>query len=180
MLHSVAQVTPLLFQPAFDPYHTVFRMLRLRTTMPRGRALHSDHFRLLDYYLMFPSRIVRIRVQQKHRGLRNRAMASAGATPYEQQPDGRLLFGRMKPFQVVAIQGLATRRYIDPNRLEKNEVSFADREIPSPLKERVDQANAEAAAVIAFLCVLANEYELGGVGGLKDRTGLMEFRYDSI
>jgi hypothetical protein len=176
----VAQVTPLSYQPAFDPYHTVFRMLRLRMAMPRGKVLHSDHFRILDYYLMFPSQMTRIRVQQKHRALRNRAIANAGATPYEQQPDGRLLFNRMKPFQAVAIQGLATRRYIDPSRLEKNEVAFVDREVPPILMDRVTQANADAAPVIGFLSALANEYELSGVGGLKDRTGLMEFRYDSI
>jgi len=171
---------PLSYQPAFDPYHTVFRMLRLRAAVPRGGVLHRDHFRILDFYLMFPSQMTRIRVQPKHRGLRNRAVANAGATPYEQQPDGRLLFNRMKAFQIVAIHGLATRGYVNLARLERNEVVTDDREIPAALRARIDQANLESTAVMEFLSALANEYELSGVGGLKDRTGLMEFRYDSI
>src|SRR5690348_14330980 len=103
-------MTPLSFQPVFDPYHAVFRLLRLRAAVPRDRTLHYDHLRILDFYLTFPARMERIRVLPKHRGLRNRAVANAGATPYEHHPEGRSLFNRMKAFQTVAIQGLGRRR----------------------------------------------------------------------
>ena len=176
----MAQMTPLSFQPAFDPYHAVFRILRLRSVVLSAKPIHYDHLRILDYYLMFPSRMTRIRVQPKHRGLRNRAMANAGGTPYEQQPDARSLFNRMKPFQAVAIQGLASRKYLDPILLANNEVAFVDRTMPAALEDRVEAANSDANAVIQFLGALATEYELSGVGGLKDRSGLLEFRYDAI
>ncbi len=86
----------------------------------------------------------------------------------------------MKPFQSVAIQSLASRSYLDPISLAKNEIAFTDKAVPAALSERISAANSDDKAVIEFLSALANEYELSGVGGLKDRTGLLEFRYDAI
>lgn len=171
----------LSYQAAFDPYHAAFRLLRLRDALKAKIVLHVDHIRILDYFMAFPSRLEMLRVTPKHRKLRNQALAFAGAKPYEQQPDDRVLLERMRSFQAVALQGLASRELVDEKQLlARNEVSFSGRLLADPLQQRIESLNAEASPLLKFIVALATEYVLGGVGGLKERSGLLEFRYDTV
>jgi hypothetical protein len=56
VLHPVAHVIQLTYQAAFDPFHAIFRLLRLWSILKR-RPLPHDTVRILDFYLLFPFRI---------------------------------------------------------------------------------------------------------------------------
>jgi hypothetical protein len=170
----------LTYQPAFDPFHTIFRLLRLRPVLAASGRLHRDHVRLLDFYLVFPFRIEGIRLLPKHRGYRKLASIYATAKPYGDQPDDVTLFGRMEPIQTVALETLATNRVLDASELRADIVVPTDVGIPEELSERVGSANAHDQALVEFLQVLATEYSLSGPNGLKARTGLLEYRYDAL
>lgn len=170
----------LTFQPAFDPFHAVFRSLRLRPIIQKHGPLHRDHVRVLDFYLLFPFRIEGIRLAPKHRKYRKLAEDYEAKKPYGNQPEDRSVFGRMEHMQLTALDTLAKKNLIVPERWADGEVSATATSIPVPLGPRVEEANAQEADLLAFLEVLVTYYEFLGPNGLKDRTKLLEARYDAV
>src|SRR5690349_18245742 len=118
MLRAVACMIQLAYQPAFDPFHAIFRLLRLRPVLVGSGSLHRDHVRLLDFYLLFPFRIEGIRLLSKHRGYRKLASVYATAKLYGDQPEDVTLFSRMEPIQTVALETLAIHRVLDALELK--------------------------------------------------------------
>jgi hypothetical protein len=85
-----------------------------------------------------------------------------------------------QPMQIAAFNTLASRDLIDRQRWSVGEVLATAAQLPDALKPRIEAANARDAELEAFLSVLASEYSLTGTNGLKDRTGLMEYRQDAV
>jgi hypothetical protein len=169
----------LSFQPAFDPFHAVYRFLRLWPILERG-PLSCDTVRILDFYLLFPFRIRNIRFTRPHMRYRKLAAAYASTRPYGEQPEDRTVFARMEPMQNAALDTLASHEMIEPSQLALGQVEITDLPLPEDIAVRVAAANSRDADLIEFLGVLASEYELLGPNGLKARTELMEFRYDPV
>lgn len=137
-----------------------------------------DELRLLDFYLVFPFLIEHIRLMPKHRSYRN--LARNYARPYSEQPEDRVVFQRMRPIQFAALETLAVNELLEVQALEVGRAQATAKE-PSPqLLRRIATANKRDGALLEFLGVLAKEYPFEGPGGLKDRTGLLEFRYDAV
>jgi hypothetical protein len=169
----------LTFQPAFDPFHAVFRALRLRSFATVERALHRDHMRILDFYLLFPFRLKDIRLRQDDRKYRRLAAQYEQAKPYGDQPDDKSVFDRMEAMQLCAFDTLAKRQLINPEEWSNAQVVATPVPLALPLRERIAEVNAKDEQLLAFLEVLAS-YDLLGPSGLKHRTNLLESRYDAI
>ena len=180
MFYPVAPVIQISFQPAFDPFHTMFRLMRLFHIIKQHGPLDYDQVRILDFFLLFPTRIDAIRMMQPHVRFRSLAAKYERSRPYGEQPDDQILFSRMKPIQLAAIQSLATHGFLDRTKLSLNEVSAAEKHIPKEVKARLESANHEDSELLSFLDILASKYPLLGRDGLKDRTGLLEYRYDAV
>jgi hypothetical protein len=170
----------LSYQPALDPFHTAFRALRLLPTIrPIGR-LHRDHVRILDFYLLFPFRIEGMRFAHRHRRFRRIAQEFEFRKPYGEQPEDSLMFSRMEPMQHAALETLAEKTLIDTEEWRAGYVAPTDQPLADELRDRVQTANAAESDLIELITALALEYELLGQNGLKDRTGLLEHRYDAV
>ncbi|WP_315766848.1 MULTISPECIES: ABC-three component system middle component 5 [unclassified Bradyrhizobium] len=176
----MALVIQLTYEPALDPFHAIFRFLRLRRLIAKDRPIHRDHARILDFYQLFPYRVDAIRLKQPDRRFRRLASEFATRRPYGEQPDDRLLFNRMEPMQVAALDTLAANNLIDPERWKVGEVLATDQPVPPALAARLEEANYSEHDLADFLHILAVEYDLTGPNGLKARTGLMEHRQDAI
>lgn len=173
-------MTQLTFQPAFDPFHAVFRLLRLHPLIKEHGPLPRDHVRILDFCLLFPVRIRDFRLSPKHQKYKKLAEEYAHSSPYGEQPDAPLIFGRMEPMQIAALETLAFRSFIDLAALQMDQTKVTAQRIPEEIASRTAELNAEQTDLIEFLGVLASEYTLSGENGLKARTGLVEYRYDAI
>lgn len=170
----------ITFQPALDPFHAAFRILRLRPIIAAFGPLHQDQVRILDFYLTFPFRIEGIRLIPKHRKYRKLASEYRSAKSYGNQPEDQIIFNRMEPIQIAAFETLATHNLITPSHLIAHEIQATSAPVPEELVTRVDAANQRDSELMGFLGVLASEYELTGTDGLKNRTNLMEYRYDAV
>ena len=170
----------LSFQPALDPFHAMFRLLRLRPVLREVGKLPVDHIRILDFYVAFPFRIGGLRVKPEHRRLKTGVMRFEWPTPYGDQPDDKTVLARMEPIQDVALQTLASHALIDGAQLDRRMVQVAEAPVPSSLAARIEDANAREHSLLALLGVLAGDYGLTGLGGLKERSGLLEHRYDAV
>jgi hypothetical protein len=170
----------LSYQPALDPFHSIFRTLRLLPTVRKVGALHRDHLRILDFYLLFPFRISKARLIPKHRRFRRLAAEYEAVKPYSEQPDDILIFARMEPIQHAALETLAEKGILDVEQWRVGLVSATEKPVPKELEQRVELANLNEPELLDLVLTLATEYDFLGQNGLKDRTGLMEYRYDAI
>lgn len=169
----------LSYQAALDPFHALFRLLRLWPILSKG-PLPRETVRILDFYLLFPFRIGEIRIAKPHLRFKRLAKTYAHTKPYGEQPEGRAILNRMEPIQNAALNTLAASCFIDADRLLLGEVRVTNVPIPDDIASRVTAANSIQVDLMEFLGLLASDYNLLGPGGLKDRTGLLEHRYDPV
>jgi hypothetical protein len=170
----------LSYQAAFDPFHAMYRDLRIFDAIAPLKPLLVDHVRILDFYLLFPFKISTIRLIQQHRKFRTLADEYASTQPYSNQPENVQVFNRMKPMQIAALETLAEKQIIDAAELKNGKVARTNLPLPVALYERVHTANATEGRLMEAIAALGSEYSLLGQNGLKDRTGLLEYRYDAV
>jgi hypothetical protein len=180
MLCAVAQMTQLTYQAAFDPFHAVFRIVRLTPIIAAPTVVLQDVVRILDFYLLFPFRINELRLNPGHKKYKKLYERYESSRPYGDQPDSRSLFERMQPMQSAAQETLAAQNILEPRLLAEHKIQLIVENVPPELATRAEEVNQREADLIEFLAVLATEYELMGANGIKARSGLMEFRYDAI
>lgn len=170
----------LTYEPAFDPLHSMFRALRLREGLRTPFRLPRDLFRMLDFYLLFPASLEGVRFRPEHRRLKRQAAATKRPPSYGPQPEDGVLFERMRPFQDAALDTLALQEFFSNEALDEGWVEPTDKPESPELAERVQAANRAEESLLEALRTIATDYRLEGVNGLKDRTRLLEHRYDAV
>lgn len=173
-------MTQLTYNEAFDPYHAAFRFLRLHLACDITAKVPFDTIRILDFYLLFPFRLQSMKFFDQDTGWRKVSKSYGKQAPYGAMPDDPVIFSRMEPFQRAAASSLVLSGYLTPEAWDRNEVQFTEEAIPDPLKLRCFELNTRMNDVVEILCQIRARYPLGGRDGLKDRTGLLEYRYDTV
>lgn len=173
-------MTQLTYNEAFDPYHATFRFLRLWQGCELAGKIHFDMLRILDFYLLFPFRIQNMSLFTEDRGWRRISKSYEDRKPYGELPDDVSIFSRMEPFQRAAITSLVDSDLVSVDAWQSNQVEFLDVELPSTIQARCSELNGSMRDVVDILCSMKERYPLLGRNGLKDRTGLLEYRYDSV
>lgn len=175
MFCAVAHMIQLSYQAAFDPFHAMYRDLRILNAIGPLEPLFVDHVRILDFYLLFPFKISAIRLKQQHRKFRGLADDYEDAQPYGSQPESAQIFARMKPIQIAALESLAEKQIIDAAEFKSGNVIRTKISVPPALAARVSSAHASEPKLMEAISALGSEYPLLGQNGLKDRTGLLEY-----
>ena len=165
----------LIYHQAFDIYNCVFRMLQLLTHLNQD-LIEVDKLRIWDFYLTFPNEARNISYPNSLSGLRN-IFVKKGPNPYEDLIDPKRIIERMKSFQLAALKCIASYGLIDMKLLSKNIVKRTDKDIPKDLVDRFFDLTAEKSNVLKLIVEL-NNLSLYGKSGLKDRTHLIEYKYD--
>lgn len=165
----------LIYHPAFDIYNCVFRMLQLLTHM-KLEEVEVDRLRIWDFYLTFPNEARNISYPNSLLELRG-VFKKRDSNPYEDLIDPKKIIERMKSFQLSALKCIASYGLIDTKLLAKNIVKRTSKEIPKELSDKFIELTIEKANIIKLI-VGFWELPLYGKLGLKDRTGLIEFKYD--
>jgi hypothetical protein len=166
----------LIYHPAFDAYHCVFRMLVISGAVP---ALELAKLRILDYYMCFPAEVALIQLPQEHMEIRK--VAKTIKNEYRGPVSAHRTFREMEPIQHAAARLLAASGVFDSRQLELGTVSRTKSALPDVLLQAaaLEPATAgPAAAVSSYVLYKLSSLPLSGPGGLKQRTGLMEHRYD--
>jgi hypothetical protein len=168
----------LTYHPALDAYHSAFRILRILAAF-EGERIEVDKIRILDFLLAFPhllSQDVRLPNTTKARVRR----LAIKANSYRLSASPRLVFVKMTPLQHQAIKLLASTRLIGVEE-PSHQFIFKTRTAPPPkLSRAIAQKNGRDSELISILTRDVASFPLLGSGGLKDRTNLMEFRYDAV
>ena len=171
----MACVTQLIYHPAFDPYNALLRTVRVLAAIPKG--VDSMALRILEFYLLFPEQLVGMRLSPKLRSAVRRLSASA-RYPYDRLPASRSVFERMGSSFDAALQTLSVRGLVDVNAFAH--VTLRADQVPKELADLIREQNEEEKNLMSVLTAIASEFATAGSNGLKDRSGLAEYRYDVV
>ena len=167
-------MTQLVYHPAFDPYNALLRTCRV--LLACGERIDPAALRILEFFLLFPENLSGMRLSAKLRAAAKKA--SLGPRfPYDRLPSAKTLFDRMQPSFDAAYQTLQSRGIVtisEPDTAVRLNLSA----LPEILLVLANAKNEEEGALMTLLQGIATEYKTAGPNGLKDRSGLQEYRYD--
>lgn len=171
-------MTQLVYHPAFDPYNALLRTVRILLALPEG--VDRLTIRLLDFFLLFPESLASARLTPQLRS-KLRKLEVDPRYPYDRLPGAKVLFERMGPAFEAAIQTLLARG-VASHAEKGNIISLVVEKAPNELLDlaREQNENESERGLMELLAEMAREFPSRGAGGLKDRSGLMEYRYDVL
>lgn len=162
----------LVYHPAFDIYNCAFRLLQLLNYIQQAE-IELDRLRIWDFYITFPNEARKIVFPRDLSELK-KIFKDKPNNPYEDLIDPRRIAERMKPFQISALRYLASYGLIDSNLFSKNIIKRTEKDLPLELNNRIKEIGIEKENIIK----LVRGFNNLALSGVKERTGLLEFRYD--
>jgi len=168
----------IVYNQAFDINHTIFRMASLLNYY-KDNSLEVERLRIWDFYLAFPREVSNIRfgIEKGDRDIKK--LFPKKYNPYEVISNPNKLFGRMQPYQLIAIKTLASYGVINKDYFQLNRITKVDKKL---LKEYLDDNSSfteRELNIIKIMTSYFNYMPLYGTQGLKSRTNLLEFKYDA-
>lgn len=170
----------IVYHPAFDLYHSVYRIILLLTHFKRNEYVEVDRLRIWDYYVLFPNRMNKIKLKRDEADIRTlirNYISTHNNNPYEQVYDDKKMFEKIKPYQMTAIKCLASYGIINKDYLSLNKVSIISEDL---LKKYADmEPSVQEKNAVGLLTSHFYNMSLYGPNGLKSRTQLIESKYDA-
>jgi len=170
----------ITYNPAFDLYHSIFRMAYIIASMQEGETYEIDKVRIWDFYMLFPDKVHNIHLKQDEktiRELRNTKLKKSN-NPYEYRGNNRKLFEWIKPFQLSALSCLVSCGILNKNEYLSGRVAVSNHSALNAFVGKVGTLSAREKNTLAFLRILSLRMPLTGIYGLKARTELLEYKYD--
>ena len=90
----------IIYNPAFDLYHAIYRMAHILQRLDDGETFEVDKVRIWDFYMLFPSKLYSVSLRQLDDTIVNarRKFIENSKNPYDYCGDNRKLFEWIKPF----------------------------------------------------------------------------------
>lgn len=151
----------LAFEPAFDPFHCAFRLLR-QAEMQADSATKIERVKILDVFVAEPRRCSNIRVPPQLRKAAGRAAACQHPT-YGSRPATSSFFDRMSPMQDAAIQTLVLHGLFDADAFDERHVLRTNFALNEDLKHRIEIANTNQQSLMSFLFRDLDSIPLDGI-----------------
>jgi hypothetical protein len=162
----------LVYHPAFDLYHGLFRALLLLESSPE-RAMPSDTLRIIDLYFVFPYLLAELEFP---RGAGGKGRKLAGKpSRFNTLPAPRVFLAQTEGLHKLIGSALAGKDLIEGETLQKGRLARTDKAIPEGL---LNAATSDDIELASYLGSTIATIPLLGKNGLKARSKLMEFRYD--
>lgn len=171
---------PALFNPAFSTDHAVFRMLHILSRLEDGDIMEVDRLRIWDFYLLFPTEVHHLRVKRGDAAMRalRKQKIPRTVNPFNVCADGRKMLERLRPYQMTALSHLAARGIISATQLVRQRVVLTGRRQLLTVIPRVGSLTTLESDTLSWLLLYTKTMPMSGEDGLKNRTSLLESRYD--
>ena len=171
----------IIYHQAFDLYHTVYRMLQLLTYFNRNESVEMDRLRIWDFYLLFPDKMNTIKLKQNENDIRKiiKSFVKTKDNPYEKLMDNRKMFEKIKPYQLTALKSLASYGIIDKNFMNTNHVTIISNKLIENYSLKFEPLTNQEQNAIHLLTSHFYQIPMFGADGLKERTNLLESKYDA-
>jgi len=171
----------IVYHQAFDLYHTVYRHICILTYFNRNEYVEVERLRIWDYYLLFPNKMDKIKLKQEEKDIKQliRSFIQRKDNPYEIILDDRKMFEKIRPYQINSIKCLASYGVINKDFLTTNRISTISKDLLEKYSLNFEKLTIQQENAIKLLTSHFYQMPLYGSYGLKERTGLLESRYDA-
>lgn len=164
----------LAFYPENDVYHTAFRAISI---IGYSGELERDAYRIFDYYSVFPFELASFRIRGKVP--KRLAESYEAERPYHWVAEPAATLLNMHGYQNAALNSLVYERVLERTAFERMQIKLSDDFVPNEtLSMSMAEYQESRAPIWNYLREMLTSHGLKGAGGLKDRTGLMEFQRD--
>ena len=109
-----------------------------------------------------------------------RSVAKEASNKFRGPVSALRTFRDLEQIQNSAVRLLAASEVFDSRMLEDGIISRSDRALPDELERSTSTIQSQPNELTKFVLADLSNLELQGTGGLKQRTGLMEYRYDPV
>ena len=171
----------IVYQQAFDLYHTMYRMIKLLAHFKYGEFVEIDRLRIWDYYLLYPNKMGLMKLKTTEKDVKTliKEFIVRERNPYELIINDRKMFEKIKPYQLTAIKCLASHGIINKDYLSLNRITPVDKDIFAKYAEDLQQLSAQEKNTISLLTSHFYQMPLNGDDGLKYKSSLLESKYDA-
>ncbi|QDL32622.1 ABC-three component system middle component 5 [Serratia liquefaciens] len=163
----------LVYHPAYDAYHCLFRMMAI---MERVGEVEIDKLKMLDFYILFPSLLSRVRMPRQFSKIKKNA--EHAHNEYHDPLNPGMTFKEMRHIQDAAIKCMLATGYISQENFNNGYVVRTDKKLPEKLSLDMREFLEQKEPFSSFIIQKLAHFHLTGPDGLKSRTQLMEHRYD--
>jgi hypothetical protein len=171
----------IVYNQAFDLYHTIFRLLHFLKKFENNEVIETERIRIWDFYLLFPGKIHEIRLKQRESDIRKlrKEFIKDSNNPYERITENRKIFEKIKPYQLAALNCIASYGIIEKSFLNQQRIKIINKSILDEFVNNFEELTPKEGNVIALMTSHFNQVSLFGTDGLKNRTNLIESKYDA-
>lgn len=167
----------LMYHPAQDANHCVFRtLLLLEHTV--HESINLELYQLLDFYVLFPHMLKHINPLPTELRAYKRLLLEI-PEPYESMRNTKRIIFELETIQTVAIHNLLAKSLLDIDSFKLNSLQRTTEPIPSELLTAIQSAEVTKKEWFRMIVNELPTINFGGKSGLKKRSGLLEFRYDT-
>lgn len=167
----------LIYSPAFDLSHCIFRIFFILNTFSEDTSIEIDKIRIIDFYLAYPGCINDFKfpediqeIKKEFKDLRKE---------YRDPINHKITFQRISILQKKAISSLLSMGYIDVESYKQGFVKRSKKKFTSDIKDKLFNFSFYGNHKLPLIIVITLlQIELKGEKGLKARSGLMEYRYE--
>jgi hypothetical protein len=171
----------IIYNQAFDYYHAIYRIIQLLTHYKRDEYVEVDRLRIWDFYLLFPQQVHNIRLKREEKDIKDllKRFVKKNINPYNDVFDNKKVFEKIKPYQLTALSSLASYGLISKELLKENRVSIISNNLLEEYSSKFEELNPTEQNIVAIMTSHFSTISMFGHDGLKNRTHLMESKYDS-
>lgn len=162
----------LIYNSAFDTYHCIHRLLILLKKI--DGTVEIDKIRILDFYVVFPRELYKVAFPATAYKFKKKFKV---LNKYETLRNPKVIFERMKYYQLFAINCMSAYGLLDNNELKNNRLRLLD----NPIINKIISTEIKDKLTLLAINVLVEYFaklNILGKNGLKERTKLMETKYD--
>jgi hypothetical protein len=144
-------------------------------------SIEVDRVRIWDYYLLFPSQIFQIKPRRNEIEFKKilKQLNIAKANPYQKISNERMTLEKIKPYQIAALNCLASYNIISKDDLLEDKISILSKELLAQYVNSIGNLSSREKNIITIVTSQFYDISLFGDKGLKNRSDLLESKYDA-
>ncbi|MGH7021474.1 MAG: ABC-three component system middle component 5 [Brevundimonas sp.] len=153
-----------------DPYHCIFRMVRLMAA--KGEPMPLEQLRILDMFLMFPALLHRLSLPAN---IKERFRALGIPTPansFVRLPGTASVWQELQLYQTTSLKRLTGLGLLKRDALRDRYASLETTMVPAEIMKQAVGQNVANGALVSFLVHDVGSLPLTGREGLIKRAGL--------
>lgn len=157
----------IVYHPVYDTYHCITRTLKILRCLG-DKSCEKDRIKIYDYYFLFPCETNNITLPGEYSSYKKICKANR----YNKVYDMRNTFSQLESVQETAYRALASFGFIENDLLFDDIIKQTNKLIPDNLLSNLNETER------VYMELITNFFEKISVRELKQRTKLMEYRYE--